>query len=216
MHMDLQNIERIQKTTRDFNDLQGLKTVVWGLSNCGMGILWIGVDYVPNLEVRFLVIYLAGMGLLLGSLLLYFRTDTYYRRTFGGVDERPRWSLRRSIWVVVLVLVLSLLLFMVAPLRATGIFWGSILIYGWLVRGHRLALLHRLLLGSLLLGLATPPAQAALGLSKPSGAGIACILAGLALIVVGLLDHLWLVRLMRPPGAPPSTAEPRSLLQAER
>ncbi len=207
--MDLPDIERIQKTTRDFNNLQGLKTMVsGGLANCGMAILLLGIDYVPNLAVRFLVICVAGMGLLLGSLFLYFAMDAYYRRTFGDVYERRQWSPRQWIWFGAVAWVLCFLLFVVLDhVRAISVFWGSGLIYMWLARGHRLALLDQLLLGSLVLGLATPPVYAALGLSRPSGFAIACILAGLAGIVAGFLDHLRLGRVMRPPGAPPSAAE---------
>jgi hypothetical protein len=224
--MSLSELERIQLTTRNFKELQGLRTACVGLVWLMMGLAQVDPSPLAS-EARGgigkLTSSVAGLGVVL-ALFLFPRVKAYYRRTFGDVEQSSRSS-RKSMaafWVAAVLLVLAAAYVGLLPMgrlltlleisRLLPLVFGSAMIYHWFVLGRLPELSYRLALGSLLVGLASRSPR---WLAGPDGQGVIEIVIGLSLMTAGLLDHLYLVRSMRPPATPAQAAELASNPRAE-
>jgi len=226
--MTLAEIQRIQLATRYFQALQGLKNLVpAGLGIAGLGLL----SMIPARPLRppwafavdFLLTILVGFAWFVAAIFAYLRAGLYYRRTFGDVEDRPVRPSRLSTLAIVMLTLLGLaMVFLLMLLQAAygvpfiAVLCGANLIYPWLATGRRLAWVHRLPLGLLLLGFVAPAAAGLFGPSIRIGKGIPAIVSGLAIVVAGLLDHHRLVQAMRPPGAPPWEGDATPSLEVQR
>jgi hypothetical protein len=225
--MNLAEIERVRFTTRYFKELQGLKTLVpWGLCLVGFGV----IAMVPAMPWRFpwgiaanLLTVVLACALFVAWIFAYFLAAAYYRRNFGDLEEgtwRPlQASTRTLVGFTLLGLALVLLLMALQAVYGvplTTVLSGSYLIFFWVKTGRRLALVDHLLLGLLLLGYVTPAASGAFAPAIRLGKGIPEIVAGFAMVVAGLLDHLRLVRQMPLPRTPALAAEPSPARRMER
>jgi hypothetical protein len=78
--MTTRDIDRIRFVTRHFNELQGLRGMVFGLMFMALGISQFFRSG-PVIVMSFLVCW--------GSLIVNLRTKSYYQRAFGEVAQQP-------------------------------------------------------------------------------------------------------------------------------
>lgn len=190
---DIDRLERIRTVTADFGGYQGLYTCLLGLFMVFMSLF----------QGRFEV--LVG-GLVLMGLLL-FAVRGHYRRRFGQV--RPRWTTRRVLWVVLLPMGLLIgYLVLIGVTNVLGVqggwVFGVFIAVFLAVLGFSAPLTrwHYLVGAALLLALIPAP----LGTLVPSGIHpfaweypiMVPLVAGVILVVNGLLDHRTLVRTLTP------------------
>jgi hypothetical protein len=228
------DIDRIRFVTRYFNELQGLRKMV----PLGLAQMLVGAsDLFPRLAILLLLVPL-------GVVVLSLRTDPYYRRTFGVVEQPPaglpsiyspagpaplaisRQPAKRTMLTLTLMGCLLFLILRAIAALTTESYGGHLVAFGqgmyisygfglvgiWLRRERRLSQSYYLVFGALLLGLAVLGASLALVppalwhiphilyacLVSLTCLEMALMLCGGTFFICGLLDHLQIVRVLRP------------------
>jgi hypothetical protein len=217
--MNQHDLRQIDFVTRKFKALQGLRTFVpTGLMLLGGGLTLLSHEH-EVVEYMALVLFFGG------GFFLMWRAPAYYAKRFGVVLPLPakgsirqlsvstprrlavgelqllpgsspgvRFAVGLGAGVAILIAVTWLHPGYVALARLIYLTVGSSLLYLWWAdREHRLSQAYPALLGLLLLVFA--------GLNSRTGAlhwEASRIVAGGAMVLCGLLDHLQLVRVLGP------------------
>ena len=195
---DIDHLEKVRAVTSDFSGYQGLYTALLGLF-----MVWVAV-FPLSQEGPAPVLFPVGPLLIAG---LAIAAQRYYLRRFGKV--RPRWTTKRVLWVVFLPI--GLLFGYVALMSVTNVLgvqggWVFGVFIGVCVvtigcsdpraRWHYLVGAASVLAFTLLpLGVLTPSGVHPVEWEYPV---MVPLVAGLVLVVNGLLDHRTLVRTLTP------------------
>lgn len=191
------NPQRVRYVAKNYRELQGLKSVVAGLFLLFVVALydgWLpGSAWVLN---SFLVLLLPFC--MFGVVAILFRNiQRYYERTFGHVEPNPDHTRRerQKGMLIYFSLILSYFLDRAwQPLISIGglVFAGFLLVMAWPNRTYQV---HYIVTAVLLTGLSLLPL---VGISLDSTRTVISVAAGLMLIVIGCIDHVLLVRTLKP------------------
>lgn len=210
-----ESLRRIQFVTTYYDWIQGLRFVPMGLMAVGLAV-WMAVTGAPPRLREHPVLMVLAVGVGAG---LYTALGRYYRRKFGDVRATAA-TRKRLAWVLGLSMVIGLLVgvasglvrrfegsALVTPMTGLVLF-GLSLVFFWSWTGrvahHYLGMAAVVVAIGVLHALGLSPVCALL----PAVAAERCIevtlfgTVGMTITVMGVMDHLLLVRLL---GAPPES-----------
>lgn len=210
-----ESLRRIQYVTTYYEWIQGLRFVPMGLMAVGLAV-WIAVTGAPPRLREYPVAMVLAVGIAAG---LYAVLGGYYRRKFG--DVRATASTRkRVVWVIGLSMVVGLLVGVVSGLTrqfegaaqmkpvAGLVLFGLSLVVFWYWTGrvvhHYLGMAAVVVALGVLDALGLSPVCALLPATSAQRCTVVTLFGtvGMTITVMGVMDHLMLVRLL---GAPPES-----------
>lgn len=185
----MDNPTRVRYITRNFDALQGLKMVPFGLFFLAMGAGWLGEQGDLSLSLPAFVL----------TLLVYWLISRYYTRNFGHVNSE------RSNLVNIFFLPLAVILIlwvaaamdysMRLPVSVFGLTLAIILFFWWWLQEQRTRI-HYAIMASLIALISLAP-LAGIGegwlIIQPPGT-VFHLLVGAIFVMGGILDHLILVK----------------------
>ncbi len=191
----MQDLTRVREITRNYQSLQGLRLVPLGL----FFVLLAAGAFGPAGNCTF---SLPALG---ASVLLYVLIGVYYRRTFGRVQQE--WGAREWLGAILGSLLLiavwvgatSVDAFLRPPFSTLGLALAALLVGHWYITGRFLThylVMAAVLAGASLLPLLGVPLQT-FGFPATNSA-FNSMLFGFMFIVGGFLDHLVLIRNLKP------------------
>jgi len=197
------NLALIRYVTQNYNSLQGLRMVPFGLFYLASAAGWLGKQGDCTFSIPALVL----------AILLYFGLGAYYRQRFGRVHHAPvnlgpiRLAVESPVWFVVglgafLVFwaISALDYFLRPPVSLLGLSLAAGLAAVWLLPTFR-PRVHYLVMAILVTGISLLPLA---GFSSgneilaPVEGTLLYIVLGSIFVVGGLMDHLILVRVLKP------------------
>lgn len=190
----MQEHERVRYVTRNFGDLQGLKSVLTGALFLAM---------VPMYASGFQWGLVLMVAVLLGVGPLWLVVDRYYELRFGrvraasGGHPRSRTLIRAAGMAVYVVAVVGeIQLQPTVSLLAIGMALTT-LAFWWTERPFKG---YYLVVSALLVGVALLPLIGLLPSERSPqfNSGMVFVITGAFLILRGVMDHRWLVRNMKP------------------
>lgn len=184
----MDNPTRIRYTTRNFESLQGLKMVPFGLFFMVMGAGWLGEQ--GNLSL--------SLPAFLLTILAYWLIGRYYDRNYGRVNSE-RTSLANKILFPLVVLGLwfttALDYWLRLPVSIFGLTLAVVLFGWWWLQEQRMRTHYAIMAGLIALISLAPLVGIGEGWSiiQPPET-LFHLLVGVILLVGGILDHLILVK----------------------
>jgi hypothetical protein len=205
--MTAQELDRIQFVTRHFRALQGLRVVP-------IAVFMIVVALLPPTPWGVLAMLVVALTLIapMGWPPLRRWMSSYYADRFGAVEPMPVNPVgpraQRVIAIGALLAFVGAMFLLfggnkllhlpeVSRLPSPYLILGGVFLCIWLLRGARPIQVHYLLVGSLLIWLGAAGRGSDRMLARLPGVAPQDLAMGAALTIVGLLDHLLLVRTMR-------------------
>jgi hypothetical protein len=193
----MQDLERIRAVTENYFLWQGLRLVPFGLMGIFYAIHLAEPAWWPIRGVSNELILVAVLALTMAA---FFWIGRYYDRNFGKVRCLPERHARRDAikwWVAYPAMGASLVVdgLWKPPVFVSGLVWGAAVVAFWSStgRGRR----HYLAVAALFFVLAFVPT---LGLLQPGKLMLSLFtgILGGVYVLAGILDHLELVRILRP------------------
>lgn len=200
----VRDMDRMRYVAANYERLQGLLTAVIGLFLLGTGMLELVPWWAPGSIVP-LLLDLAFFGALIA---LYLKAWSYYKRTIGQVRYNV---VSRRDWLVGAAVLFYLAAIFVLPDRGQPVYWSQLLlglmlfVLMWPERRHRayyLVVAASIAASSFLplLGILPEPTRDAIIYHNALDPAriVPRITVGLGLVIVGLLDHVLLIRSLPP------------------
>lgn len=192
----MQDLQRVRYVTKNYRELQGLRLAPLGLFLLLWGtIRWLGAPtWLTDSPVPFLLALIVG---LFSNKIM----ESYYQSRFGYVEPDPERTRRERRWSMIGPLVAFMAIVLDEALQLQEIvvwlLWMTpVLAYMFIVEWpHRRFTIHRIIAGLFLVGVNALPL---LGITRLSSYTLGLITIGLMLVIIGLIDHLLLVRTFKP------------------
>jgi len=186
---DMDNPIRIRYITRNFDALQGLKMVPFGLYFLAMGAGWLGEQGDLSLSLPAFLL----------ALLAYWLLGRYYARNFGRVEPEKGQVVFNFLLPLMILLLLWVASFVDYAMRLTVSFFGLtlalVLFAWWWLQEPRNRIHYAVMAGLVALISLAPLGGIGQGWSiiQPPG-NLFHLLVGAILAVGGILDHLVLIK----------------------
>jgi hypothetical protein len=191
----MEDVGRVRYVVENYYPLQGLIRVPYGTAMLMLGMMrlkwlpkpeWIG----DNADAF-------NLGLVIAAV-LYALGQFYYRHTFGNVQPLPGIQKRFLLGALVVFAALAGAIIidsnMHLPVLVFGlVLAGLLLVYSWPRRKYAM---HYLLMAPIAAAVSLLPLFGAVSQDQYSGIGLT--VWGLTILVGGILDHLLLVRTLKP------------------
>lgn len=185
----MDNPTRVRYITRNFDALQGLKMVPFGLYFLAMGAGWLGKQGDLSLSLPAFVL----------TLLVYWLTGRYYTRNFGRVNSERSNLVNNFLLPLAVILILwvaaAIDYSMRLPVSVFGLTLAIILFFWWWLQEQRTRI-HYAIMASLIVLISLAP-LAGIGegwlIIQPPGT-VFHLLVGAIFVLGGILDHLILVK----------------------
>jgi len=195
----MRDLKRIRFVAENYAALQGLKFVPIGLLFYFVAFRDSGFSWAPSmLQPGNQTLTLPLFALMIA---LYWLVGVYYRRSFGrvaSVQSTDRAMLGGVVGVICVFAVYFLAAWVDAylepPVSFVMLAVGALLVAQWWVTGRFRS--HYLVVTAVVAGIGLLPLFGVLEVTALSGTVGSGIIVGTALITVGILDHLFLVRSM--------------------
>jgi hypothetical protein len=193
----MQDLARMRAVTENFFLWQGLRLVPFGVAGIFYAVHLSEPEWWPLRGAPDDLMLLAVLALTFAA---FSWIGRYYDRNFGKVRGIPGRHARRDAikwWAVYPAMGASLAVdgLLKPPIFISGLVWGTAVVAFWVStgRGRR----HYLAIAALFFALACVPT---LGLLQPGKSMLSLFIAvlGGVYILAGILDHLELVRVLRP------------------
>ena len=185
------DLRRLQFLTENYTHLQGLRLIPFGVAFMAKPLIW-----GPQLDKAVL------LGLMTVAVVLFYWIGLYYKRTFGRVQRRRSAQLRDTLAVVLffaaVVASLSLEERFQPPVSLLGLSMAALFVYIYRCSAGQRP--YYLAVAALFASLSLVPL---LGIARPDEifgrpGWLGDIALGAAYLFVGILDHLLLVRSLKP------------------
>ena len=184
----MDNPTRVRYITRNFDALQGLKMVPFGLYFLAMGAGWLGKQGDLSLSLPAFVL----------TLLVYWLTGRYYTRNFGRVNSERSNLVNNFFLPLAVILILwvaaAVDYSMRLPVSAFGLTLAIILLIWWWLQEQRTRIHYAVMAGLIALISLAPLGGVGEGwlIIQPPGT-LFHLLIGAIFVIGGILDHLILV-----------------------
>lgn len=184
----MDNLARVRYITRNFDALQGLKMVPFGLFFLTMGAGWLGEQGDLSLSLPAFVL----------TLLVYWLIGRYYTRNFGRVNSERSNLVNNFILPLAVILILwvaaAVDYWMPLPVSIFGLTLAVILFVWWWLQEQRTRIHYAVMAGLIALISLAPLGGIQEGWSIIQQPGtIFYLLVGAIFVIGGILDHLILV-----------------------
>ena len=185
----MDNPTHVRYITRNFDALQGLKMVPFGLFFLAMGAGWLGEQGDLSLSLPAFVL----------TLLVSWLISRYYTRNFGRVNSERSNLVNNFLLPLAVILILwvaaAIDYSMRLPVSVFGLTLAIILSFWWWLQEQRTRI-HYAIMASLIVLISLAP-LAGIGegwlIIQPSGT-VFHLLVGAIFVLGGILDHLILVK----------------------
>lgn len=185
----MDNPTHVRYITRNFDALQGLKMVPFGLFFLAMGAGWLGEQGDLSLSLPAFVL----------TLLVSWLISRYYTRNFGRVNSERSNLVNNFLLPLAVILILwvaaAIDYSMRLPVSVFGLTLAIILFFWWWLQEQRTRI-HYAIMASLIVLISLAP-LAGIGegwlIIQPSGT-VFHLLVGAIFVLGGILDHLILVK----------------------
>lgn len=185
----MDNPTHVRYITRNFDALQGLKMVPFGLFFLAMGAGWLGEQGDLSLSLPAFVL----------TLLVSWLISRYYTRIFGRVNSERSNLVNNFLLPLAVILILwvaaAIDYSMRLPVSVFGLTLAIILFFWWWLQEQRTRI-HYAIMASLIVLISLAP-LAGIGegwlIIQPSGT-VFHLLVGAIFVLGGILDHLILVK----------------------
>jgi len=193
--VDTRDLDRIRFVTRHFKELQGL-ALTFPLGLVVLATRLMHALSRAGFDREASAVAVVGVAL---AVVISFAASRFYRRRFGHIEpRRERRTLVESVIGLIAILLLAASGGFAAGTWVVGFpFFVGLYFFGdWLALRAPTLLVHRAVAGAAFIVLGFAMVARALPVHGSDANAVVVALAGLAFVVVGLLDHRQLVRTM--------------------